>query len=207
MRISPRATCMGAVLASNSHTNRTSPTQRGKWVLDVIFGTPPDPPPPDAGQFKDVKGRKEPKDFREKLAQHATDATCAGCHRKMDPLGFGLDNFDAVGAWRPTSPDLDTSGVLPGGEKFADVDGLKKIIWERRDLFVRNLVGQMLSYALGRELDYFDEAQITQIKAAMDKDGHKFSALVLGIVKSYPFQYRRNADPQPETPAKTASSN
>lgn len=186
---------MGAILASTSHTNRTSPTQRGKWVLDVIFGTPPSPPPPNAGQFKNEDTRKkEPKDFREKLAQHATDATCAGCHRKMDPLGFGLDNFDAVGAWRPTSPDLDTSGVLPGGEKFAGADELKKIIWARRDQFTRNLIGQMLGYALGRELDYFDEGQITRIKTALDQGGDKFSTLVLGIVNSYPFQFRRNAE-------------
>ena len=199
---------MGAILASTSHTNRTSPTQRGKWVLDVILGMPPDPPPPNAGQFKNEDTRKkEPKDFREKLAQHATDATCAGCHRKMDPLGFGLDNFDAAGVWRPTSPDLDTSGVLPGGEKFDGAEGLKKIIWARRDQFTRNLAGQMLSYAVGRELDYFDEGQITRIKAALDQSGDRFSALVIGIVNSYPFQYRRNADPHPETPAKTASAN
>ena len=123
----------------------------------------------------------------------------------MDPLGFGLDNFDAVGVWRPTSPDLDTSGVLPGGEKFDGADGLKKIIWARRDEFTRNLIGQMLSYALGRELDYFDEGQITKIKTAMDQGGSKFSTLVTGIVQSYPFQYRRNAEPQPDAP-KSASA-
>lgn len=198
---------MGAILASTSHTDRTSPTQRGKWVLDVIFGTPPAPPPANASQFKDDgKKKAEPKNFREKLAQHAADATCAGCHRKMDPLGFGLDNFDAIGAWRPTTADLDTSGVLPGGEKIGGVDELKKVIWAKREQFSRNLVAQMLTYALGRELEYFDESQVSRIKASVDKNGGKFSALILGVVNSYPFQYRRNADPTPETPAKTASN-
>ena len=186
---------MGAVLAATSHTTRTSPTKRGKWVLDVIFGNPPPPPPPNAGMFKDEeKNKKEPKDFREKLAQHASDPSCAGCHAKMDPLGFGLDNYNAIGEWRPTSPDLDTSGKLPGGEKFSGVDDLKKLVWARRDQFVRNAIGQMLTYALGRELDYYDEGQITRIKAVADKSGDKLSALVFGIVQSYPFQYRRNAE-------------
>jgi mono/diheme cytochrome c family protein len=198
---------MGAILASTSHTDRTSPTQRGKWVLDVIFGTPPAPPPANASQFKDDgKKKAAPKDFREKMAQHAADASCAGCHKRMDPLGFGLDNFDAIGTWRPSSATLDTSGELPGGEKFNGAEELKKIIWSKREQFTRNLVAQMLTYALGRELDYFDESQISRIKTGVDKAGGKFSALTLGVVNSYPFQYRRNADPQPDAPAKTAAN-
>ena len=194
--------CMGAILASTSHTNRTSPTKRGKWVLDVIFGNPPPPPPANAGMFKDEdKHKKEPKDFREKLAQHASDAACAGCHAKMDPLGFGLDNFDAVGTWRPSSPELDTTGVLPGGEKFSGSEELKKVIWARRDQFLRNVIGQLLAYALGRELDYYDEGQITRIKTAADQEGDRLSALVLGVVQSYPFQYRRLAEPGKSTAA------
>ncbi len=197
---------MGAILASTSHTDRTSPTQRGKWVLDVIFGTPPPPPPANASQFKDDgKKKAAPRNFREKLAQHASDDSCAGCHRRMDPLGFGLDNFDAVGAWRPTSVDLDTSGSLPGGEKFNGSDELKKMIWDKREQFTRNLVAQTLTYALGRELEYFDELQITRIKASVDKAGGKFSSLILAVVNSYPFQNRRNADPQPDAPAQTAA--
>lgn len=195
---------MGAILASTSHTDRTSPTQRGKWMLEVVFGTPPAPPPANASQFKDDKKQAAPKNFREKLAQHATDSTCAGCHRRMDPLGFGLDNFDAVGAWRPTSADLDTSGVLPEGEKFGGVDELKQIVWARRDQFTRNLIGQMLTYALGRELEYYDEMQISQIKTRLDTGGGKFSELIVGIVSSYPFQYRRNAQPLAEAAPQAA---
>ncbi|MEA3210174.1 MAG: hypothetical protein QOE70_3231 [Chthoniobacter sp.] len=186
---------MGAVLAATSHTFRTSPSQRGRWVLEVIFGTPPPPPPANAGLFKDEKREKEPKDFREKLAQHALDPNCAACHRKMDPLGFGLDNYDAVGQWRPTSPTLDTHGELPTGERFTGAAELKQMIWNRRDEFVRNLIGQTLTFALGREVDYFDEGQISRIKTAMEKDGNRFSSLIFGVVKSYPFQNRRNAEP------------
>ncbi len=187
---------MGAILSATSHTNRTSPTKRGKWVLDVIFGNPPPPPPPNAGMFKDEnKSKKEPKDFREKLAQHAGDPSCAGCHAKMDPLGFGLDNYNAIGEWRPTTPELDTSGTLPGGAKFDGAEALKKLVWSRRDAFLRNTTSQMLSYALGRELDYYDQGQVTLIQSAANKGGGKFSALVLGIVSSYPFQNRRNTEP------------
>jgi hypothetical protein len=113
----------------------------------------------------------------------------------MDPLGFGLDNYNAIGEWRPTSPELDTSG-----EKITGSDGLKQILWERRDQFVRNLTGQMLSYALGRELEYYDEGQITRIQAAADKDGTRYSSLVLAIAQSYPFQYRRSAEPTTTQP-------
>ena len=174
-------------------------------MLDVIFGTPPPPPPANASQFRDDgKKKNPPKDFREKLAQHAADATCAGCHRRMDPLGFGLDNYNAVGAWRPTTAELDTSGTLPGGEKFDGVDGLKKIVWDRRDQFTRNLIGQMLTYALGRELEYFDEFQIARIQADLERSGGRFSTLVLGVATSYPFQYRRNAEPHSEATAPTA---
>ncbi len=198
---------MGVMLAVTSHTNRTSPTKRGKWVLDVVFGNPPPPPPANAGMFKDEgHNKKEPKDFREKLAQHASDPTCAACHVKMDPLGFGLDNYDPIGAWRPTNAELNTSGVLPGGQKFGGADELRLILWQRRDQFVRNAVGQMLTYALGRELDYFDEGQITRIKTAADQNGDRLSSIVLGIVKSYPFQYRRNAQPVADNLPKTASN-
>ncbi len=185
---------MGGILAETSHTNRTSPTKRGKYVLEVIFGTPPAPPPANAGMFKDEKKTKEPKDFREKLAQHASDATCAGCHRKLDPLGFGLDNYDAIGAWRETSADLDTSGVLPSGVKFSGAVELKKVLWSKRDEFERNVVEQMLTYALGRQLDYYDVRSVSKIKAGLDRDGHKFSTLVRGIVNSYGFLNRRNSD-------------
>jgi mono/diheme cytochrome c family protein len=188
---------MGSILALTSHTSRTSPTLRGKYVLDVIFGTPPDPPPANAGQFKDEGNRKDPKSFREKMAQHAADASCASCHKKMDPLGYALENFNAIGAWREKDGErpVDNSGRLPGGEQFTGVAGLKKIVHAHEEDFVRNMTGNMLVYALGRELDYYDDCVVKEIETAMAGDGYKFSALIGGIVKSYPFQYRKTAAP------------
>ena len=183
---------MGSILALTSHTNRTSPTQRGKWVLEVLFNNPPAPPPANAGMFKDEgRNKKEPKNFREKLAMHATDATCAGCHKKIDPLGFGLENFDAIGMWRDSGKDIDASGQLPGGEKFNGVGELKKIVLKHKDDFERGLIGNLLAYAIGRELEWTDEREISAIQRAMEKSDHRFSALIAGIVNSYPMQYRR----------------
>jgi hypothetical protein len=188
---------MGSMLALTSHTSRTSPTLRGKWILDVVFGTPPPPPPPDAGQVDESKTKgKDAKTFRELLAQHASRASCAGCHAKIDPLGFALENYDAVGRWRPTAPGLDTSGKLPTGEKLDGADGLKKIVLDRKEAFERNLVEQLLSYALGRELDYHDECTVRDAVASLNAHEHRFTALVLGVVNSFPFQHRRNADGQ-----------
>lgn len=198
---------MGAILASTSHTHRTSPTQRGKWVLEVLFGNPPPPPPANAGMFKDEKRSKEPKDFRDKLAQHASDPVCASCHAKLDPLGFALDNYNAIGEWRATSADLDTHGKLPTGEQLAGADDLRKLLWARRDQFVRNVIAQLLTYALGRELDYFDQGQITRIRAAAASEGDKLSALVLGVVNSYPFRHRRIMDEPADPTRKTTAAN
>jgi hypothetical protein len=188
---------MGTMLAATSHTHRTSPTLRGKWILEVLFGTPPPPPPPDAGTIKE-EGRpgKEPKSFRELMAMHATRPTCAACHRKIDPLGFALENFDAAGGWRESQggKPLDTTGELPTGEKITGVDELKKTVRARADAFERNLIEQMMCYALGRDLQGDDEVAVQDVKAALGKDGHRFSALVLGVARSFPFQNRRAAE-------------
>ena len=185
---------MGGVLAMTSHTFRTSPTQRGKYVLDVIFGTPPPPPPANAGQLQnDDPKKKPPRTFREQLAQHATQTACAGCHRKIDPLGFALDNFNAIGEWRISTDavPLDVSGVLPTGEKVNGFAGLKSVLIARKDEFAQNLTAKMLEYALGRELDGQDECTIREVHAAMKKSDYRFSILVTEIVKSVPFRQRR----------------
>lgn len=188
---------MGAILALTSHTSRTSPTMRGKWVLEVVFGTPPAPPPPNVGTIDDHQNKgKEPKTFRELLAQHAHEPSCAACHAKIDPLGFALENFDAVGHWRETANDrpVDASGRLPTGETFVGVPGLKQILLSRRDQFVRNLAEQMLIYALGRELEDCDDRAVTAIVADLKKNDYRFSALVLGVVDRFAFRHRRNLD-------------
>lgn len=184
---------MGSVLAMTSHTFRTSPTLRGKYVLEVLLGTPPPPPPPNAaGMLKEERG-KEPKSFREQLAQHAGNPACAGCHRKLDPLGFAMDNFDAVGAWRESTAEkpLNTTGELPTGERFSNSSELKQVVLERKDQYLRNLTGQLLSYSLGRELQDSDDWTLRQVATDTAKGGYRLSTLITGIVKSIPFQYRR----------------
>lgn len=185
---------MGAVLAMTSHTFRTSPTLRGKYVLDVIFGAPPPPPPANAGVLKDEK-KGDVKSFRDQLARHASDANCAGCHRKMDPLGFALDNFNAIGQWRDDK-DLDTTGTLPGGEKLGGLADLKKVILKRHDEFVHSAVEQMLTYATGRDLDYYDDATVLAIQNELAAGSYKFSALIKGVVHSVAFESRRNLRPE-----------
>lgn len=188
---------MGSVLAMTSHTFRTSPTLRGKWVLEVILGAPPPPPPADVAPIDEAAGTgKAAKSFREQLEQHVTDPTCAGCHKKMDPLGFAMDSYDAVGAWRTGTAErpLDTSGNLPSGEKLTGVEDLRAVLWKERPRFVRNLVEQFLLYALGRDRITADEALIDDLVAKLDSDNHRFSTLITGVVTSTPFTLRKNAE-------------
>jgi hypothetical protein len=185
---------MGGVLAMTSHTFRTSPTQRGKYVLEVIFGTPPPPPPANAGQLKnDDPKKKQPLTFREQMAQHATQANCAACHKKIDPLGFALDNFNAIGEWRTGTKEipLDVTGVLPTGEKVDGYASLKTVLLRRKDEFAQNTIAKVLEYALGRELDGQDECTVREVLAAVKKNDYRFSILVTEIVKSVPFLQRQ----------------
>ncbi len=187
---------MGSILAINSHTSRTSPTLRGKWILDALFGAAPPPPPANAGMIKEEGGKgKEVKSFREQLARHAQQASCVACHRKMDPLGFALDNYNAAGVWRDDDQGrpIDNSGTLPDGRVIHGAADLKQVILDRKRQFVRHMIEESLTYALGRELDYFDDRAIDAIEARLERDGHRFSSLILGIVESFPFQYRRGA--------------
>ncbi len=188
---------MGSVLALTSHTSRTSPTLRGKWILEVVFGTPPPPPPANVSQIKDEPGKAQAniQTFREKLAMHAHAAACAACHRKMDPLGFALDNYNAVGRWRDKLGDqpLDVTGELPSGEKLNGVADLKRVLLARKAEFLDNLTEQLLTYALGRELEGCDDCPVRQIAAQLTADNCRFSTLMIEIVKSFPFQYRKTS--------------
>ena len=178
--------------------DQTASRQRKLWrkaVAQLEAGTMP-PPDANVSQIKDEPGQKKTdiQTFREKLSQHAHDAACAGCHRKMDPLGFALDNYNAVGRWRDKLGDqpLDVTGELPTGEKLNGVTDLKRVILARKDDFVRNLTEQLLTYALGRELEDCDDCPVRQIATQLKADDYRFSTLVMEIVKSYPFQYRKN---------------
>lgn len=184
---------MGAVLALTSYPLRTSPVLRGKWVLEEILGTPPPPPPPEVKTLPRDDSPKGGLTFRQQLEKHRADPSCASCHKRMDPLGLGLENFDAIGAWRAEVKGVavDSSGVLVTGEAFQGPIELKKLLMERRDLFVRNLTEKMLSYALGRGLDYFDAPVVKEIARTVAANNYRSSVLVTEIVRSYPFQYRR----------------
>jgi len=184
-----------AVLTLTSYPARTSPVLRGKWVLEEILGTPPPPPPPSVATLPRDDTPRQGLTFRQQLEKHRADANCAGCHKRMDPLGLGLENFDPIGRWRTDikGVPVDASGVLVTGEKFSGPVELKKLLLERSDLFVRNLTEKMLSYALGRGIDYYDTPEVKRIVGAISGQGCASSTLVAEIVKSYPFQYRRNA--------------
>jgi hypothetical protein len=185
---------MAGILTMTSHTDRTRPTARGKWILDVLLGSPPPPPPAAAGNFAaPAKDRPEPASFREKLAQHASDRNCIGCHLKIDPLGFALENYDAIGIWRDNVGGIpvDNVGTLPGVGQFEGVDGLRTVLKTRQVDFVENLVAQTLSYALGREVSYYDEPSIQAAVRKLEGDEYRFSTLILEVVHSDPFQHRK----------------
>lgn len=183
---------MAAVLSLTSHTSRTSPTLRGKYVLDVILGTPPPPPPPNVSQIDEGKKGKEAKTFRELLARHASQPACANCHAKIDPLGFGLETFDPIGRVRKTGKDVDATGKLPTGETFNGPRELRQVLLKRKGRFAENLTEKLLVYALGRELQPADAPTVNAITADLAANDYRFSRLVLGIAASYPFQHRRN---------------
>ncbi|MBI4601365.1 MAG: DUF1592 domain-containing protein [Planctomycetes bacterium] len=180
-----------SVLTVTSNPTRTSPVKRGKWVLEQILGTPPPPPPPDVPELKEsgeLRGT-----LRQQLEQHRADPSCATCHERMDPLGFGLENYDAVGAWRDADGDqpVDPSGVLPDGRRFDGPLGLKRLLVEDAAAFARCLAEKMLTFALGRGLEYADRAAVDEIVRRVKENGFRFSSVVDAIVESEPFQKRR----------------
>ena len=180
-----------SILTISSNPTRTSPVKRGKWVLDNLLGTPPPPPPPNVPDLKD--GKELTGTLRQKMEQHRANPNCASCHERMDPIGFGLENFNGIGAWRDRDDGhpLDTSGKLPNGMKFNGPAELRKILHEQKDLFVHCLTEKMLTYALGRGLEYYDKCAVSEIMAKLAKEDYRFSSLVLGVVNSAPFQKRR----------------
>ena len=178
-----------SVLAATSNPNRTSPVKRGKWILENILGAPPAPPPSGVEALKEGEDRAHSGTLRQRMERHRTDPACASCHRRMDPLGFGLENFDAVGAWRDRDGGrpIDSSGRLPGGLTFKGATELKAALLSRRDEYARCLAEKMLTYALGRGLDRADRRAVDQIVATLIHNEYRFSALILAIVESEPF--------------------
>ena len=182
-----------SILTLTSNATRTSPVKRGKFVLEQILNTPPPPPPENVPPLEE--GKALTGSLRQVMEQHRENAVCASCHSKMDPLGFAFENFDATGAWRETDAGhvVDPSGQLPGGENFNGPDELKKIIVQRQYLFVRCVTEKMLTYALGRGLEYYDQCAVDKIINALEKKDFRFSVLLIEITQSDPFQKRTAA--------------
>jgi hypothetical protein len=185
---------MGAVLTLTSYPQRTSPVLRGKWVLDEILGAPTPPPPANVGLLPPDDRPKDGLTFRQRMEAHRVKPECAMCHKRMDPIGFGLENFDAIGRWRTEiqKQKVDASGQLASGEKFNGAIELKKLLMAQKNAFVHNLSEKMLSYALGRGLEFYDIPSVKKIAAALAKGEYRSSILINEVVMSYPFQYRRN---------------
>ena len=183
----------GTVLTITSNPTRTSPVKRGKWVLEQILGAPPPPPPAGVKELSEEESAVSSGTLRERMEKHRADPNCATCHARMDPIGFAFENFDAVGGWRDRDGQfpIDPSGLLPEGESFSGVKGLKAILKGRKAEFCRALTEKMLTYALGRGMEPYDRPAVDRIVRALLAGGARFSTLILEIVKSDPFQMRR----------------
>lgn len=182
---------MGKVLIGTSQPLRTSPVHRGKWVLETILGTPPPPPPPEVDNvLKEEPDGKKKLTVPQLMARHRDNPSCVACHQMIDPLGLAFESFDPTGKWRDKDQDqpIDTRGELTDGAKFNGVAELKAVLMMRKDEFTRGFVEKMLTYALGRKLDYYDVATVNRITQAVKEDGYKFSRVVTEVARSYPFR-------------------
>ncbi len=185
-----------SVLAVTSYTTRTSPTIRGKWLLENILAAPMPPPPPNVPALDESNSKDgKPRSVREMLELHRSNAACAGCHARMDPLGLSLENFDAIGQWRTTDADhaIDASGVLLDGTKVNGPRELRQALMAQKTQFAKAVTEKLLTYALGRGLEYYDAPAVRAIDRAAAADGYRWSSLILAIVKSAPFQMRTAA--------------
>jgi Protein of unknown function (DUF1592)/Protein of unknown function (DUF1588)/Protein of unknown function (DUF1585)/Protein of unknown function (DUF1587)/Protein of unknown function (DUF1595)/Cytochrome C oxidase, cbb3-type, subunit III len=193
---SPRGGLLGqgSVLMLTSYAIRTSPVVRGKWVLENLLNAAPPPPPPNVPALKtEAEQTGKPLTIREAMVQHRAAPACAGCHARMDPIGFALENFDAIGHWRDRENDqpINVDGVLPDGTKIEGVSGLKRALLAQPEEFVSTFVEKLMMYALGRNVQYYDAPAIRSIVRAAKPGNYKFNDLVVGVVKSAPFQMRQ----------------
>jgi hypothetical protein len=183
----------GALLSATSYPDRTSPVLRGKFLLDNIFGLPVPPPPPGVDTNLTDKPGAAPKSIRERLSQHRTSPTCNSCHSVLDPLGFALENFDVIGGWRTTDESggkVDASGTTAGGRRIEGVQGLRAALLDEPEQFPRTLTEKLMSYALGRRIEYYDRPAVRKIVRDAAAQNYRWSALIAGIVKSPAFLMR-----------------
>ena len=192
---SPRGGLLGqgSILTITSYANRTSPVSRGKWVLENLLSAAPPPPPPDVPALK-TEGKDTGKTLtmRDAMIQHRANPACAGCHSRMDPIGFAMENFDAIGRWRDqdAGSPIDASGVFPGGEKFDGMAGLKAALLSHPEEFVSTITEKLMMYGVGRNVQYYDRPAIRTIIRQAARNNYTFASLVLGVVESAPFQMR-----------------
>jgi hypothetical protein len=184
----------GSILTVTSYANRTSPVLRGKWVLDNLLGTPPPPPPADVPPLVERSADGRPRSVRERVEQHRKNPACASCHMRMDPLGFALENFDAIGTWRDVNEagaPIDASDVLPDGTQVRGVTGVRQLVLDQKEEFVRTVTEKLLAYALGRGIEFYDFAAVRRIAREAGQRDYRWSSIIAGVVASTPFQMRR----------------
>jgi mono/diheme cytochrome c family protein len=194
---SPRGGLLGqgSILTVTSYATRTSPVQRGKWVLENVIGMPPPPPPANVPPLKDAGSSGKVLSMRERMVEHRANPACSGCHQLMDPIGLSTESFDAIGRWRAkgeSGAPIDVSGALPDGTPFEGVAGLKRALLNRPELFVSTLTEKLMMYGLGRGLDYYDAPAVRAVVRDARQTDYRFSSIIAGIVKSPPFRMRRS---------------
>jgi hypothetical protein len=183
-----------AILNLTANPNRTSPVLRGAWILDRLLGTPPPPPPPNVPNLQENRPGQKTLTVRERIEQHRSKPTCMGCHGVMDPLGFALENFDTVGQFRTIDAQaltpIDPSGVLPDGTPIKGPDDLRRALVAQSDQFVQAFTENLMTYALGRSLDYYDMPTVRRIVHGAKADNYRFESIALGVISSDPFRKR-----------------
>jgi Protein of unknown function (DUF1588)/Protein of unknown function (DUF1585) len=186
----------GSILTVTSYPDRTSPVLRGKWILENILGTPPPPPPPNVPAFPDNPETGKALTVRERMETHRNNPVCASCHRVMDPLGFSLENFDAIGQWRTREVGgaVDAAGQLADGTGVNGPVSLRQALVKRPDQFVDTMTEKLLTYALGRGLEHYDMPVVRSIAHGSARSNYRFSTLITGIVRSTPFQMKKAAE-------------
>jgi hypothetical protein len=193
-----------SVLTVTSYAHRTSVVLRGKWVLENLLGTPPPPPPPNVPPLKENDGKSAPTSLRDRMEQHRANPVCATCHTRMDPIGFALENFDAIGQWRDSDSGapIDSTSTLADGTKIAGPQAFREMLGQGHE-FTATVAEKLLSYALGRSVAYYDQPALRELLRNAERDHYRWSSLILGIVNSTPFQMRRVQDSAPIAPPRT----
>jgi hypothetical protein len=179
-----------SILSVTSYPNRTSVVMRGRWLLANMLGAPPPPPPLDVPALKEPGVEGQPKSLRERMEVHRKNPVCASCHQRMDPLGFTLENFDADGKWRSEADGVpvDPNASMPDGTQFTGVEGLRTYLAEHKEDFARTLSAKLLSYAMGRGIEYYDQPAIRKIARDAAAKDYRWSSVILGVVNSPSFR-------------------